>query len=982
MDNHATTVAARPGATAAGLLSELTLQEKVTLLHQYAPAVDRLGLRSFTTGTECLHGLSWSGVATVFPQAVGLASTWDPEFLARVGKAVGTEVRAKHAEDPSLGLNVWAPVVNTLRHPLWGRNEEGYSEDPDLTASLATGFCRGLRGEDPEIWLTVPTLKHFLGYGNETDRSTTSSHLPPQALREYELPAFQGPLAAGVVGAVMPSYNLVNGRPNHVAAELLGELRTWAPGSVAVVSDAQAPSSLVDVERYFPDHITSHAAALRAGVDSFTDNGDHPRLTIERITAALEAGLVCEADVDRAVLRLLELRERTGELSGKDPYQTPVDALDTPEHRALAREASVRGVVLLANDAAVLPLKDPARVAVVGPFAAHVVHDWYSGTPPYVVSIADALAERYPNAQICVATGADRIALRSHTHDRYLAVTSSGDAVTATAVAADLATQFDVTDWGHGVLSLRSAATNAYLSGQNGIQRADADRIGGWVVQETYSLRTHSDDSVSLFHIGTGRWLRVQHGSHLLVADGTEATAERFSLETLLSGRADVERACAGADAVIVAVGNEPHIAGRETEDRPDLALTPTALTAWRAAAAAHDRPVLVIESSYPYAVEEEASQAGAVVWTSHAGQELGHGVVDVLAGDVSPSGRLPQTWWRRVEDAGDLLDYDVTGAGGRGGQTYRYASAEPLYGLGHGLGYSTICYRSIVLAAPIAAAPDPTLGHTPARSAAEGSSGAGVTATITIENTGDRLVDELVAVYSHAPANLVVRAPRRRLLAWTRVEVAPHTRREVRLSLPLGALAVWDVAAVEPGGSALRSTPGAFVVQAGTYVIASGPSVADAAVTTELRVTGPGPVVRRPVTLPAAAFHTYAHLVTAARDRTAGSCIEVHPAHDTGWAQYDRIMLEGSRGVRFLVARRWLPAHRASRVRLTARTSGHDGWQALTDWAEVTVADPYDWRGISLDLLSLAPSTGRGGSIDLRVEIEGAARVAELTFM
>jgi hypothetical protein len=157
---------------------------------------------------------------------------------------------------------------------------------------------------------------------------------------------------------------------------------------------------------------------------------------------------------------------------------------------------------------------------------------------------------------------------------------------------------------------------------------------------------------------------------------------------------------------------------------------------------------------------------------------------------------------------------------------------------------------------------------------------------------------------------------------------------------------------------------------------------VADAAVTTELRVTGPDPAVRRPVALPAAAFHTYAQLVTAARDRTVGSCIEVHPAHETGWAQYDRIMLEGFRGVRLLVARRWLPAHRASRVRLTARTSGNDSWQARTDWAEVTVADPYDWREISLDILALAPSTGRGGSIDLRVEIEGAARVAELTFI
>ena len=249
----------------AAILGALTLDEKIALLHQHSPAVQRLGLRAFHTGTEALHGLSWLGVATVFPQPVGLAATWDPAFLQEVGDAVATEVRAKHAVDPSVSLNVWAPVVNTLRHPLWGRTEEGYSEDPDLTAALAIGYCTGLRGDDPVVWKTVPTLKHFLGYGNETDRAATSSHLPPQALREYELPAFQGPLDSGVVGAVMPAYNLVNGRPCHVSGELLGELRRHAPHSIAVVSDAQAPSNLVDGEFYFDDHVHAHAAALRAG---------------------------------------------------------------------------------------------------------------------------------------------------------------------------------------------------------------------------------------------------------------------------------------------------------------------------------------------------------------------------------------------------------------------------------------------------------------------------------------------------------------------------------------------------------------------------------------------------------------------------------------------------------------------------------------------------------------------------------------------
>ncbi|HMC02594.1 MAG TPA: glycoside hydrolase family 3 N-terminal domain-containing protein, partial [Cellulomonadaceae bacterium] len=296
------------------LLALLTLAEKIALLHQRAPGVDRLGLAAFHTGSEVLHGVAWLGTATVFPQPVGLAATWDTELLTRIGAVVGTEQRAKHAADPSVSLNVWGPVVNPLRHPRWGRNEEGFSEDPHLTAELATAYARGLRGDHPVYWRTVPTLKHFLAYNNETDRAVTSSQLRPRVLHEYELPAYRGPIEAGVVGAVMASYNLVNGRPSHVARELLDELRSWTDASLLVVSDAAAPGNLVDLERYYPDHVTSHAAMLRAGVDSFTDNGANSAPTLERLTAALEQGLLDEADIDRAVLRQLELRLATGEL--------------------------------------------------------------------------------------------------------------------------------------------------------------------------------------------------------------------------------------------------------------------------------------------------------------------------------------------------------------------------------------------------------------------------------------------------------------------------------------------------------------------------------------------------------------------------------------------------------------------------------------------------------------------------------------------
>ncbi|GIG29005.1 glycoside hydrolase family 3 C-terminal domain-containing protein [Cellulomonas marina] len=960
----------------------MTLAEKVTFLHQHAPAVPRLGLAAFRTGTEALHGVSWLGTATVFPQPVGLAATWDPDLLERVGAAVATEVRAKRAQDPTVSLNVWAPVVNTLRHPLWGRGEEGYSEDADLTAVLATGYCRGLRGTDPTVWATVPTLKHYLAYSNETDRAVTSSHLPPQALREHELPSFTGPLAAGVVGAVMPSYNLVNGRPNHVARELLDELRTWAPHEVAVVSDAQAPSNLVDGERYHDDHVTSHAAALRAGVDSFTDNSADSAPTVERITAALAAGLVTEADVDRAVLRVLLLRERTGELAGADPYGVGADAIDTPEHRVLAREAAGRGVVVLADDGGVLPLRAPAVVAVVGPFADHVVHDWYSGTPPYLSTVAGALAERYPDADVRIADGADRVALRSLVHDRYLALDPRDTALVASAVAPDEATWLDVTDWGDDVVTLRSAASGRLVSGASWTLRADADRVGGWVAQETFRVRTHDDGTVSLQHVGSGRWLRVQHGSGLLVAEASERTAERFARHVVRAGTAHVAEVCAGADVVVVAVGNDPHVAGRETEDRPGLELPPASRELWRTARAHARAAVLAVVSSYPYAVGDEAAAADAVVWTCHAGQELGHGLVDVLSGDREPTGRLAQTWWRRAEDAGDLLDHDVVG----NGQTYRWGAAEPLYAFGHGLSYTRVEHVGLTLSAPTVEAPEPTTVHTPAARPETPRPEAAVVASVTLHNAGGRPVDELVAVHVQAPA-LPVPAPLRRLAAWTRVALAPGETRTVDLGVPLGTLAVWDVGATPAPGSPVVGTPGAFRVQPGTYRLTVGRSAHDDAANADLVVTGPPAPVRRPDVLEAHAFHAYAGAVTSDRSRAAGSCVEVLPSAHRGWVRHDRLDLAGARALRLEVAPRALPGWSAPTVALALRPTGTGAWRPLGPPVAVpeagdgaTPADrreaAYAWRWVEVPVPDEALPAG---PVDLRLELVGAARVARV---
>ncbi|CAM5257485.1 Sugar hydrolase OS=Streptomyces fumanus OX=67302 GN=GCM10018772_52460 PE=4 SV=1 [Streptomyces fumanus] len=357
------------------LLSRLTTDEKTGFLHQFTPPVERLGIAAFRTGQEALHGVAWMGPATVFPQAVGLGATWNEDLVRRVGEAVSAEVRAMRARDERVGLNVWSPTVNLLRHPLWGRNEEGYSEDPALTSAIATAYTRGLRGSHPIYWRTAPVLKHWLAHNNETDRDTTSSSVRPRVLHEYDLQAFRATVGAGAVAGVMPAYNLVNGRPNHVSPYLAEHLRTWTDQELLVCSDAGAPSNLVDSEHYFATHEEATAAALKAGVDSFTDHGTDSTKITARVRGALERGLLTEADLDRAVRRQLSVRFRLGEFDG---YDEP-GAFDTPEHRALAQEAAEQAIVLLKNDG-LLPLAPDTRVAVVGLLADECKLDWYSGS--------------------------------------------------------------------------------------------------------------------------------------------------------------------------------------------------------------------------------------------------------------------------------------------------------------------------------------------------------------------------------------------------------------------------------------------------------------------------------------------------------------------------------------------------------------------------------------------------------------------------
>ncbi|WP_248958820.1 glycoside hydrolase family 3 protein [Sphaerisporangium perillae] len=778
------------------LLERLTLDEKISLLHQSQAAIPRLGMPYHKNGTEALHGVAWSNddnnnwsqtfaSGTVFPQAVGLASTWDPGLVKKVGSAVGDEVRGYNSADPVVwGTQVWAPVVNLLRDPRWGRNEEGYSEDPLLTGAVSTAYGKGLSGDDPLYLKTAPVLKHYLANNNEYQRSLTSSNLPPRVKHEYDEAAFKPAISADAATGVMGSYNLVNGRPNTVNPDLGGLVRSWTSKDLYNVSDAWAPHALTDPEHYFANETEAFAATLKAGIDSFTVDDNKPATMTTLIKDALAKGLLAESDIDKSVRNALSIRFRLGQF---DPDGGPYakigkEVINSTANQKLNRETAGKAMVLLKNSAKTLPL-DPAKskkVAVVGPLQNTLLSDWYGGKMPYKVTPLDGIKERLGSGATVTGTDAlDRVAFKDVATGKYITVNDTATPVVASDTAPTAASEFDVTDWTDGVSTMRNVATGKLLTGNWGTFLANSDLPGGWFVQQQFKLEKQADGTYLIAYVGyeinEGWWSPanpyVTIGADGKLGMGPKAQAAHFSKEVLSSGADAAAAQAKNADAAVVVVGSDPFVAGRENHDRNGLALGQSQQDLIAAVTKANPNTVVVLEDSYPTTMEKVQDQVGSLLWTTHAGAETGHALADVLFGDVNPAGRLTQTWYKSEQGLPDILDYDIT----KTGHTYLYYKGAPLYSFGHGLSYTTFGYQGLKLNSG-SVKPDGT-----------------VTASVKVTNTGAMAGDEVVQLYTHQRSSRV-KQPVKQLRAFQRVHLAPGQSRTVSLSFKAADLALWDV--------------------------------------------------------------------------------------------------------------------------------------------------------------------------------------------
>jgi beta-glucosidase len=402
-------------ARVADLVSRMTLAEKVSQMVHHAPAVERLGIPEYDWWNEALHGVARAGIATVFPQAIGLGAAWDDELVQRVAVAISDEARARHHEAlrngnraTYFGLTFWSPNINIFRDPRWGRGQETYGEDPFLTGRTGLAFVRGLQGNDPHYLKLVATPKHYAVHsGPENDRHHFDARVDERDLRQTYLPAFKVCVEEGHAFSVMGAYNRTNGEACCASPTLLEKILRGEWGFEGyVVSDCGAIDDIYQGHKLAKTTEEAAALAVNAGCDL------NCGCTYEALEDAVAQGLITEAAIDQAVRRLFTARIKLGMFDPpeKVPYaQIPFTMNDSPAHRQLALETARASLVLLKNENSFLPLpKDLESIAVIGPNADNVdvLLGNYNGTPSQAVTILEGIrALASPATQVSYARG-------------------------------------------------------------------------------------------------------------------------------------------------------------------------------------------------------------------------------------------------------------------------------------------------------------------------------------------------------------------------------------------------------------------------------------------------------------------------------------------------------------------------------------------------------------------------------------------------
>ncbi len=823
------------------LLGRLTVEEKIKQTMMDSPEISRLGIPKFHWWNEALHGVARNGTATVFPQAIGLAATWNTPLMHQVADAISTEARAKHndllAKNPGggsaiyQGLTIWSPNINIFRDPRWGRGQETYGEDPFLTGSMGVAFVRGLQGDDPKHLKTVATLKHYAVHsGPENLRHKFDAVASERDLYETYLPAFEMGVREGKATSVMSAYNAINGVPAPANTLLLQDiLRARWGFAGAVVGDVDTVGDLYNENghKFSKDAAEASAVAIKSGNDLCSGT------TYNALPEALKRGLVTEADIDVALRRLFALRFRLGEFDPRDSIsyaRIPASENDSPAHQQLAIEAARQSLVLLKNDG-VLPWKADAvrTVAVIGPTAddRSALLGNYSGFPSSYVTLIDAFRARlepkgvrvinefgaplakgfreesslFPPGSIFVDASRKQAGFRRE----LMAGGSFEGQPTSTTVDAqvdlrwstyyplpNIPVSFATLRWTGVIVPPVTGDYTLTITGSNAFQLYLEERL---VIDGSQSGSERVLSAKVPLTAGNAQSVRLEYKQAKMggvVRLGWKTPGGDNALERALAAARE-------ADQVVLALGLTPDLEGEEMRvnaegfaggDRTRI-LLPASQRELLEKVSALGKPVTVVLTTGS-AVSFDTSKANAILCAWYYGQGGAQAVVEALYGDVNPAGRLPITFYHSEADLPPFDSYAMAG------RTYRYFTGKPLFPFGHGLSYTTFAYREARVAVSTVKAEDT------------------VTFEAVVENTGDRDGDEVVQVYARAVKPPVTRAEQW-LVGFQRVSLKAGEKRTVSFSVPVARLRRWDDIGhryvVDPGAYELRSGPSSAVL-------------------------------------------------------------------------------------------------------------------------------------------------------------------------
>jgi beta-glucosidase len=799
--------------------SRMTLEEKVSQLGHTSDAIERLGIPEYNWWNEGLHGVARAGVATVFPQAIGLAATFDDELVRRDADVISTEFRAKYnvgrGKDGSSvwykGLTAWSPNINIFRDPRWGRGQETYGEDPFLTSRMGVAFVRGLQGDDAKYLKVVATPKHFAVHsGPELTRHEVDVTVSPHDMVDTYLPAFRATIVEGKANSVMCAYNSINGEPACAKNVLLGHyLRgAWGFGGY-VVSDCAAVEDISAHHHFKPTMEEGVTAALKAGTDLFCGEPPQDRVHLERtaVLNAVHSGVLPEADIDRAVTRLLTARFRLGVFD--PPAMVPwsgvgAAANDTPAHRELALKTARESLVLLKNERHFLPLKKAyAKIAVIGPNADSLdaLEGNYNGTPSAPMTILAGIRQRFPQSKVSFVQGTGLIGTVVSPVPAEILYTTA-----AKTVHGLNAEYFDnVKLEGEPVLQRKDASVN-FSWGFSGVSPQlsknysvrwtgvlapveTGDYILGFTGQDGYRVWIDGQPQVADWtphrpSTTQTKAIRLEKGKTyaLKIEYFQTVRAAEARLVWGVPGREEQEAvdAAKSADLVVIVLGLSARIEGEEMKvkadgfsggDRTKLDL-PAPQEALLEAVQATGKPVvLVLTNGSAVAANWADEHVPVILEAWYPGESGGKAVAEALAGDFSPAGRLPVTFYKSVEQLPAFENYSMAG------RTYRYFDGEALYPFGYGLGYSDFKYSN-------------------ARVDHASFSGDGAeTLSVDVTNAGAMASDEVVELYlSHEG---VAGAPLRELKGFRRVHLARGEKKTVSFALSDRDVSVVDAEGV-----------------------------------------------------------------------------------------------------------------------------------------------------------------------------------------